>query len=296
MKIRSTNAHPLAVSLLALAALGVSGSALAQHRGDNHSGGGGGHASSHGGSGGGVGGGGGGGSSAGPGPAMRGGGGGGVGFRGPVTAHRGFAPSGQASAPHGFRGDYSAPRSPTDHRIYTPVHGRGNSSHPGGGYGYSGWGYGSGWDYGYGYGGYGYGYGYGWHVPYYSFVSVLPWYVGTTWWNGVPYYYADNTYYAYNDGARQYQVVPPPGNAAAADGNTADTANSADPYVYPNSGQSPEQQQTDRYECHRWAVDQTGFDPTRADGSAGGNPSGSSVDTYRRAEGACLQGRDYTVR
>ena len=35
-------------------------------------------------------------------------------------------------------------------------------------------------------------------------------------------------------------------------------------YSYPNKGQSAQQQDKDRYECHTWAVQQTGFDPTRA--------------------------------
>ncbi len=32
-------------------------------------------------------------------------------------------------------------------------------------------------------------------------------------------------------------------------------------YFYPKTGQSLEQQDRDRYECHSWAVRQTGFDP-----------------------------------
>jgi len=35
-----------------------------------------------------------------------------------------------------------------------------------------------------------------------------------------------------------------------------------DLFVYPKEGQSDEQQRKDRYECHMWAVQQTGFDPT----------------------------------
>lgn len=137
-------------------------------------------------------------------------------------------------------------------------------------------------------------------------------------------------------------------------------------FVYPSNGQSPEQTDRDRYECHVWAVQQTGVDPSRADanpyervvvqpanppgsataaGAVGGailgaliaGPRdagaglvlggitgavvGSSVDasaqqqahmtqqqlnqqaaagraradSYRRALGACLQGRGYTV-
>ena len=32
--------------------------------------------------------------------------------------------------------------------------------------------------------------------------------------------------------------------------------------IYPQRGQSPQQQQQDRFECHQFAVQQTGFDPT----------------------------------
>ncbi len=32
--------------------------------------------------------------------------------------------------------------------------------------------------------------------------------------------------------------------------------------IYPSKGQSEKQQSRDRYECHTWAVKQTGFDPT----------------------------------
>ena len=116
-------------------------------------------------------------------------------------------------------------------------------------------------------------------------------------------------------------------------------------FVYPANGQSPEQTERDRYECHVWAVQQTGVDPSRADASAyervvvqPANPPGSGTvagliggatcavigsaadanaqaqaqqtqqqinesaaagraraDSYRRAIGACLQGRGYTV-
>jgi hypothetical protein len=36
-------------------------------------------------------------------------------------------------------------------------------------------------------------------------------------------------------------------------------------FVYPANGQSPEQTDRDRYECHQWAVQQTGVDPSRPD-------------------------------
>ena len=34
-----------------------------------------------------------------------------------------------------------------------------------------------------------------------------------------------------------------------------------DPIIYPTKGQSPEQQDKDKFECHNWAKQQTGFDP-----------------------------------
>jgi outer membrane lipoprotein SlyB len=135
-------------------------------------------------------------------------------------------------------------------------------------------------------------------------------------------------------------------------------------FVYPAKGQSEEQLERDRYECHTWAVQQTGVDPSRGDaesyqrvvvtpppgantaggaiggailgsiiagprdsgfgalfGAATGAIIGSSVDannqsqaqqaqaqinqraaddraraqSYRRAIGACLEARGYTV-
>ncbi len=39
-------------------------------------------------------------------------------------------------------------------------------------------------------------------------------------------------------------------------------------YVYPSQGQSPAQQSRDRYDCHTWAVQQTGFDPTTSQAQA----------------------------
>lgn len=37
----------------------------------------------------------------------------------------------------------------------------------------------------------------------------------------------------------------------------------ADLFIYPNDGQSKEMQNQDRYECHIWAAQQSGFDPSR---------------------------------
>jgi len=47
-------------------------------------------------------------------------------------------------------------------------------------------------------------------------------------------------------------------------------AQNAGMYVHPSKGQSPQQQDKDQYECHSWAVQQTGFHPSKANP---GNPN-----------------------
>jgi hypothetical protein len=39
------------------------------------------------------------------------------------------------------------------------------------------------------------------------------------------------------------------------------TLATAQPYIYPNQGQTPQQEQFDKGQCYSWAVQQTGFDP-----------------------------------
>jgi hypothetical protein len=57
---------------------------------------------------------------------------------------------------------------------------------------------------------------------------------------------------------------PPADDAAAEEPNQAvPLAPAAPVYVYPAQGQSPERTDRDRYECHNWAVKQSGFDPSQ---------------------------------
>ncbi len=56
-------------------------------------------------------------------------------------------------------------------------------------------------------------------------------------------------------------------------------------------GQGPDQQGRDRYECHRWAVGESGFDPAGATYA----PAAEVANGYRRAMAACLSGRGYSV-
>jgi uncharacterized protein YcfJ len=51
----------------------------------------------------------------------------------------------------------------------------------------------------------------------------------------------------------------------------------AQQFVYPQKGQSAEQQQKDEYECHTWAVQQTKYDPTTAAQAAPPQPAQTST-------------------
>jgi hypothetical protein len=44
----------------------------------------------------------------------------------------------------------------------------------------------------------------------------LPPFYSTVWFGGVPYYYADDTYYSWDAGHQQYEVVEPPAGIESA--------------------------------------------------------------------------------
>lgn len=121
------------------------------------------------------------------------------------------------------------------------------------------------------------------------FVPFLPPYYATIWLSGIPYYYANEVYYAHRgDG---YMVVEPPKGEVSQAPPPAEQM-----FIYPRLDQSEQQQADDRYACHRWAVSQTGFDPTQPPGGA---PEPQKVEKradYQRVMGACLDGRGYTVK
>jgi Glycine-zipper domain len=73
-------------------------------------------------------------------------------------------------------------------------------------------------------------------------------------------------------------VLMLPMNSAAQEGGL---------FVYPLKGQSQEKQDKDRYECHRWAVQQTGFDPSRVNP---GHADYLDPQPYRRSQAHVLKG------
>jgi hypothetical protein len=129
------------------------------------------------------------------------------------------------------------------------------------------------------------------------FVPVLPPYYTTVWVGGMPYYYANDSYYVWRESTGQYEVVNPPDeNAATTDAPAAPPSESGDVFVYPKNGQSDEQQSRDKYECHKWAQNESGFDPTQANGGVSPDQAGGKREAYQHAMGACLEGRGYSVK
>lgn len=105
---------------------------------------------------------------------------------------------------------------------------------------------------------------------------------------GISYLYLNGVYYR-EHATGGYEVVA---NPVSAFGSASGTPGRL--FVYPSQGQSAETQATDEYECHRWAVSQSGFDPVPA---AAGQAAGDAPRAdYVRAQTACLQGRGYSVR
>jgi hypothetical protein len=146
--------------------------------------------------------------------------------------------------------------------------------------------------------------------PFGLFVPFLPPYYATVWVGSRPYYYANDVYYT-NRGDGYVVVEPPQGEVSQTQPPVVSVMPpeaqpipvpppSAPPmeklFIYPRQNQSEQQQATDRYECHKWAVSQTGFDPTQLSGGIPDDQKSQKRADYQRAMSACLDGRGYTVR
>jgi len=74
------------------------------------------------------------------------------------------------------------------------------------------------------------------------------------------------------------------------------TAAASSTYAYPRNGQTPEQQARDHYDCYRFAVAQTGFDPLRPYSGTSSSQGADRQGNFARAQSACYEGRGYTLR
>ncbi|PHN63287.1 hypothetical protein AO268_19900 [Pseudomonas sp. ICMP 8385] len=125
--------------------------------------------------------------------------------------------------------------------------------------------------------------------PYGIGVHDLPDYAREVWVGNTLFFLAAGAYYSYEASTRQYVVVQPP--VASLPPPPAPQGNGYDVVAYPANGQSPAQVQQDGYDCYRWAVQQSGFDPQTGTYA----PAPAVVQTYRQAQGNCLGSRGYQV-
>jgi hypothetical protein len=129
--------------------------------------------------------------------------------------------------------------------------------------------------------------------PFGLLVPILPPFYTTVWVNSTTYYYAGGVYYSWWPAYQQYVVVEPPPEEKV---RAAPNGGSDQLFIYPAAGQSEEQQARDRYECHRWAQGETGFDPTAPGGGVPAAQHASKRADYFRAMKACLEARHYSVQ
>ena len=140
------------------------------------------------------------------------------------------------------------------------------AQHRGGAYRHGGWGYG-------------------------GFVGVLPALATVLTIGAITYWVADGQYYRAAPAGGYVLVAPPVAVVASGD---AVNGGAERLYIYPRDAQSADKQAADEYDCHKWAVGQTGFDPVAA--SSGASISSEQKRNYQRAQSACLDARGYTVR
>ncbi|WP_073523646.1 DUF6515 family protein [Pseudomonas fluorescens] len=126
--------------------------------------------------------------------------------------------------------------------------------------------------------------------PYGIRVHYLPDYAREVWVGGSLLFLAAGAYYAYEQSTQQYVVVQPPTQVPSPP--PTPQGNGYDVVAYPANGQSPAQVQQDGYDCYRWAVQQSGFDPRTVTYA----PDPAVVQTYRQAQGNCLGSRGYQVQ
>ena len=123
-------------------------------------------------------------------------------------------------------------------------------------------------------------------------VPVLPAYYTTIWYNSIPYYYANDVYYVWRPDRNGYVVTEPPQQIV----EQTPPVIADELFIYPKQGQSEQKQADDRYECHRWSVKQTNYDPTKPVENLSVEKLNQKRESYQRANRACLEGRGYSVR
>ncbi|MBN1545938.1 MAG: hypothetical protein JW902_04690 [Syntrophaceae bacterium] len=149
---------------------------------------------------------------------------------------------------------------------------------------------------------------YGWRTPWYSgsyyypqsYYSYYPYYYPYSYYYNYPYYYPYTYpyyYYPYSYPYTYYRYYAPPQRAIPPQYNQQPAPSTQRLFIYPRRGQNEKQQAEDQYQCHRWAVGQTGYDPTTTGYTIpNSQQSVNRANDYFRAMTTCLEARGYTVR
>ena len=99
------------------------------------------------------------------------------------------------------------------------------------------------------------------------------------------------TPYRASTSATAVPIPVPAGSTATGSVAAPETPKGPKVFLYPKNGQTSDQQARDRYDCYRFAVAQSGYDPMRSTGTAGELQS-----DYERAQSACFEARGYASR
>lgn len=103
------------------------------------------------------------------------------------------------------------------------------------------------------------------------------------------YFHVNATYYIRDKKTKEYIVIDKP-KGAPGQLVAANKPTSGKIFIYPRENQKKAKQGQDRYECHLWAVEKSGLDPSHSEYLT------EDKGDYHRAITACLEGRGYTVR
>lgn len=125
-------------------------------------------------------------------------------------------------------------------------------------------------------------------------VRVLPDYAQQVWLGSALFFLAAGTYYTYEQSTQDYVVAQPPQGVEPIY-SPQPVEQSQNPYevtAYPVNGQSQQQFEQDRYDCYRFAVQQTNFDPA----AATYQPAPEVIGVFRQNMANCYAGRGYSVQ
>ena len=127
-------------------------------------------------------------------------------------------------------------------------------------------------------------------------IPLLPFGYSTIYYRGLPYYYADDVYYVRTPAGSYRVIEAPPVEEVTYIESAPVVAQAPVPsapadglFVYPRNGQTPTQTAYDRIDCVKWAIGQTGYDPSQ------GGDNGARAN-FQRAASACLDARGYSVK